>query len=33
MIQNAGAAGIILGGLSPYLVRMGVEPRWKGVYI
>jgi len=30
-IQAAGASGIILGGLAPYIVRMGVEPRWKGL--
>ena len=31
MAQAAGAAGVIVGGLAPYLVRMGVEPRWKGL--
>ena len=31
LIQNAGGAGMVLGGLAPYLVRMGVEPRWKGL--
>lgn len=30
-IQAAGAAGVIIGGLAPYIVRMGVEPRWKGL--
>lgn len=30
-IQAAGASAIIVGGLAPYLVRMGVEPRWKGL--
>jgi len=30
-IQAAGASAIIIGGLAPYLVRMGVEPRWKGL--
>ena len=30
-IQEAGAAGVIIGGLAPYVVRMGVEPRWKGL--
>ena len=29
--QNAGAATVIVGGMAPYLVRMGVEPRWKGL--
>ena len=30
-IQAAGAIGVIIGGLAPYIVRMGVEPRWKGL--
>jgi hypothetical protein len=30
-IQAAGASAIIIGGLAPYIVRMGVEPRWKGL--
>ena len=30
-VQNAGGRVMVLGGLNPYLVRMGVEPRWKGL--
>ena len=33
MIQAAGGAVMLVGSKHPYLVRMGVEPRWKGLSI
>lgn len=30
-VQAAGGRAIIIGSLYPYIVRMGVEPRWKGL--
>lgn len=31
MVQAAGGAVMLVGSKHPYLVRMGVEPRWKGL--
>jgi hypothetical protein len=31
IIQAAGGVVMVLGSLHPYIVRMGVEPRWKGL--
>lgn len=33
MVQSAGGAMMLVGSNHPYLVRMGVEPRWKGLSI
>jgi len=30
-VQSAGGSVMIVGSLHPYIVRMGVEPRWKGL--
>ena len=30
-VQTAGGRAMVVGSLHPYLVRMGVEPRWKGL--
>lgn len=30
-VQSAGGRTMVVGGLQPFLVRMGVEPRWKGL--
>jgi len=31
MVQAAGGRAMVVGSLHPHLVRMGVEPRWKGL--
>lgn len=31
MVQSAGGTAMLVGSKHPYLVRMGVEPRWKGL--
>lgn len=31
MVQSAGGIAMLVGSKHPYLVRMGVEPRWKGL--
>ncbi len=33
MVQAAGGAVMLVGSKQPYLVRMGVEPRWKGLSV
>ena len=33
MVQAAGGIAMLVGSKHPYLVRMGVEPRWKGLSI
>jgi hypothetical protein len=30
-VQSAGGRAMVVGSLQPFLVRMGVEPRWKGL--
>lgn len=30
-VQTAGGAVMMVGNMQPYIVRMGVEPRWKGL--
>jgi hypothetical protein len=32
-VQAAGGRAVIIGSMHPYIVRMGVEPRWKGLSI